>query len=49
LRLNVRGRDIEEHAVSFDPASWTVLGTAAAVHRSAERGRVLAVQHGSSI
>ena len=42
----VRGRDIEEaeHAVSFDKHScrWTILGNASDVHRSNERGRILA-------
>jgi hypothetical protein len=41
--LYVRGRDIEEaeHAVSFDKAGcrWTILGNAAEVHRSNERGK----------
>ena len=44
--LYVRGRDIEEaeHAVSFDKAGcrWTILGDAGEVHRSNERGRILA-------
>jgi len=44
--LYVRGRDIEEaeHAVSFDKAGcrWTILGDASEVHRSNERGRILA-------
>jgi hypothetical protein len=43
--LYVRGRDIEEaeHAVSFDKGAcrWTILGTAADVHRSNERGKIL--------
>lgn len=43
--LYVRGRDIEEaeHAVSFDKhgCRWTILGTAADVHRSNERGKIL--------
>jgi RecA-family ATPase len=43
--LYIRGRDIEEaeHAVAFDRASckWTILGEAADVRRSAERGRIL--------
>ena len=41
----VRGRDIEEaeHAISFDKhtCQWTILGTAAEVHRSNERGKIL--------
>ena len=45
--LYVRGRDIEEaeHAVNFDKAGcrWTILGNAAEVHRSNERGRILTV------
>ena len=44
--LYVRGRDIEEaeHAVSFDKVGcrWTILGNAADVHRSNERGLILA-------
>ena len=44
--LYVRGRDIEEaeHAITFDKHScrWTILGSAADVHRSNERGRILA-------
>ncbi len=44
--LYVRGRDIEEaeHAVSFDKAGcrWTILGDASDVHRSNERGKILA-------
>jgi hypothetical protein len=44
--LYVRGRDIEEaeHAVSSDKVGcrWTILGNAADVHRSNERGRILA-------
>jgi AAA domain/IclR helix-turn-helix domain len=43
--LYVRGRDIEEaeHAVTFDKEGcrWTILGEAAAVHRSNERGQIL--------
>ena len=43
--LYVRGRDIEEaeHAVSFDKHScrWTILGNAADVQRSDQRGRIL--------
>lgn len=43
--LYVRGRDIEEaeHAVSFDKVGcrWTIIGSAADVHRSNERGRIL--------
>jgi biotin operon repressor len=43
--LYVRGRDIEEceHAVIFDKHSckWTILGTAAEIHRSNERGKIL--------
>jgi hypothetical protein len=45
--LYVRGRDIEEaeHAISFDKHScrWTILGEAAEVRRSNERGRILSV------
>jgi predicted Rossmann fold nucleotide-binding protein DprA/Smf involved in DNA uptake len=45
--LHVRGRDIEESekAIQFDKASckWTILGEASEVHRSNERGRILAV------
>ena len=45
--LYVRGRDIEEaeHAVTFDKhrCRWTILGTAAEVHRSNERGKILGV------
>ena len=45
--LYVRGRDIEEaeHAVNFDKHScrWTILGSAAEVHRSNERGKILDV------
>jgi AAA domain len=44
--LYVRGRDIEEaeHAITFDKHScrWTVLGDANEIHRSNERGRILA-------
>jgi hypothetical protein len=44
--LYVRGRDIEEaeHAVSFDKIGcrWTILGNASDVHRSNERGKILA-------
>jgi hypothetical protein len=47
VTLYVRGRDIEESemAMQFDKSScrWSILGTAAEVHRSAERKRVLAV------
>lgn len=43
--LYVRDRDIEEaeHAVSFDKhgCRWAILGTAAEVHRSNERGKIL--------
>jgi AAA domain len=43
--LYVRGRDIEEaeHAVTFDKHAcrWTILGSAADVHRSNERGKIL--------
>ena len=50
--LYVRGRDIEEaeHAISFDKHScrWTILGTATDVHRSNERGRILAALEGAS-
>ena len=45
--MYVRGRDIEEaeHAITFDKQAcrWTILGDAAEVHRSAERGSILAV------
>jgi AAA domain len=45
--LYVRGRDIEEaeHAVTFDNngCRWTILGNAVDVHRSNERGSILAV------
>ena len=45
VTLHVRGRDIEEAemALQFSKEScrWTILGTAAEVHRSAERKRVL--------
>jgi hypothetical protein len=45
MTLYVRGRDIEEaeHAVSFDKVAcrWTILGNAADVHRSNERGKIL--------
>jgi hypothetical protein len=45
--LYVRGRDIEEaeHAVTFDKINcrWTILGSAADVHRSNERGKILNV------
>jgi hypothetical protein len=44
--LYVRGRDIEEedHAVSFNKHTcrWTILGNAADVQRSDQRGRILA-------
>jgi AAA domain len=47
VTLHVRGRDIEEAeiALQFDKAAcrWSILGTAAEVHRSAERKRVLDV------
>jgi len=50
--LYVRGRDIEEaeHAVSFDKAAcrWTILGDAKDVHRSQERGRILAALDGAT-
>jgi hypothetical protein len=43
--LYVRGRDVEEaeHAVIFDRLTcrWTIMGSAAEVHRSNERGRIL--------
>jgi hypothetical protein len=46
VTLHVRGRDIEdaERALQFDKPScrWTILGEAADVNRSAERGRVIA-------
>jgi hypothetical protein len=46
VNLYVRGRDIEESetALQFDKAAcrWSVLGAAAEVFRSAERGRVIA-------
>ena len=45
--MYVRGRDIEEaeHAVTFDNVGcrWTILGDATDVHRSRERGSILAV------
>ena len=45
--LYVRGRDVEEaeHAISFDKHAcrWTILGDAAEVHRSTERGSILAI------
>jgi AAA domain-containing protein/IclR-like helix-turn-helix domain-containing protein len=45
--LYVRGRDIEEaeHAITFDKIGcrWTILGDATEVHRSKERGKILAV------
>jgi hypothetical protein len=45
--LYARGRDIEEYerAITFDPdcCRWTVQGDAAEVHRSDERGRIIAV------
>jgi hypothetical protein len=44
--LYIRGRDIEEaeHAMSFDKVGcrWTILGDASDVHRSNERGKILA-------
>lgn len=44
--LYVRGRDVEEaeHAVEFEKEAcrWTILGEAADIHRSTERGRILA-------
>lgn len=44
--LYLRGRDIQEaeHAISFDKIGcrWTILGDAADVHRSSERGKILA-------
>jgi hypothetical protein len=47
VTLYVRGRDIEESeiALQFDKGScrWSILGTAAEVHRSAERKRVIEV------
>jgi hypothetical protein len=46
VTLYVRGRDIEEgeHAVNFDKHTcrWTILGNASDVHRSTERGKILA-------
>jgi AAA domain-containing protein len=45
--LYVRGRDIEEaeHAITFDNIGcrWSILGNAADVHRSNERGKILVV------
>ena len=45
VTLSVRGRDIEETemAVQFDKGTcrWSILGSAAEVHRSAERKRVI--------
>jgi hypothetical protein len=50
--LYVRGRDIEEaeHAITFDKQAcrWTILGSAADVHRSNERGRILAALEDAS-
>jgi AAA domain len=47
VTLHVRGRDIEEAELALqfskDTCRWTILGTAADVHRSAERNRVLDV------
>jgi hypothetical protein len=44
--LYIRGRDVEEaeHAVTFDKhgCRWTIMGNAADVHRSNERGKILA-------
>jgi hypothetical protein len=44
--LYVRGRDVEEaeHAMTFDKIGcrWTILGDATEVHRSKERGSILA-------
>jgi AAA domain len=49
--LHARGRDIEDSdtAMQFDKAAgqWTMLGPAADVHRSDERGRILAVLAGT--
>jgi len=46
ITLHAIGRGIEqsETAVQFNKATcrWTILGVAAEVHRSAERGRVIA-------
>jgi hypothetical protein len=46
ITLHAIGRHIEqsETAVQFNKATcrWTILGVAAEVHRSAERGRVIA-------
>jgi hypothetical protein len=51
VTLYVRGRDIEESetALQFNKASckWSILGVAAEVFRSAERGRVLAALAGA--
>jgi hypothetical protein len=48
--LYLRGRDVEEaeHAMQFDTdiCRWTILGSAAEVHRSAERGRIMAILEG---
>jgi len=50
--LYVRGRDIEEaeHAVSFDKhaCKWTILGEAADVQRSDQRGRILEALQGAT-
>jgi len=50
--LYVRGRDIEEaeHAVTFDNIGcrWTILGNAVDVHRSNERGKILATLEDAS-
>lgn len=50
--LYVRGRDIEEaeHAVSLDKNAcrWTIIGNASEVHRSNERGRILAALEGAT-
>jgi hypothetical protein len=44
--LYVRGRDVEEaeHAVTFnkDSCRWSILGDASEIHRSNERGKILA-------
>jgi hypothetical protein len=51
VTLHVDGRDVEktELALQFDKATcrWTILGAASEVHRSAERGRILAALEGT--
>ncbi|MFD1987981.1 AAA family ATPase [Mesorhizobium newzealandense] len=49
--LYIRGRDVEEaeHALTFDKAScrWAIVGAAAEVHRSEQRGAILAALESS--